>query len=226
MNKIKIYLYLLLTASLVYTIHSQELKRFNNKPTKPLFTPQRNVKPGLTAITVSKDDRSKDMIPSDDSERFKIKFKIEEDSTQFILNAEKYEYGKHINDIFHNERIRHISELVKGENIFFELVPDTSKKDKLTLFTYFPNQTSFRYMNYYDKECIKYRVFKECKNNNKNYKPIMLIFIDDKENNEQEKIIEKYSQNNVLTLDSTRITELINKMKKCMFIYYKLEVIK
>lgn len=221
MKKIQILIYLLLFFYNLQCIYSQDVKKPNNLKLWDFKIPQ-GLNSGYTAITVNKNDRSRDIIPAKEAERFKIKFLIENDTAYFTLKAEKLKYAKHFEDQFYNDRIIYLPNLRKGEIVFFELVPDISLSNKLTLFSYFPGMTSFKFMDCPDNKLFKYKLFEKPIKGNISSGALILIYIDDKDNN-VEKLVNKYCVNNLIVNSPNKNIELLKKIELCMLIHYKIE---
>lgn len=174
------------------------------------------------AITVSKNDRSRDLIPAKQSERFKVKFTIDKDTAFFTLKAEKFRYGKHIDDPLYGERITYWPDLCKEDVIFFEIVPDISRHNQLILFTYFPVMTSFKFMNCPEDKYFKYKLFKRSTDKIMNKGALLLIYVDDK-NNKVENLVNRYSKNNLITDSPDKYKKLLDNIELYMLVHYTIE---
>lgn len=179
-------------------------------------------KDGITAVTVSKDDRSRDIIPANNSERFKIIIDIEKDANSFQLKGEVFEYGIHKDGIV-RDGIATRYNLKKSEQIFFELVPDVSKVNRLTLFTYCSGMICFNYMNCSEDKCIKYTIFERSTKMSMDTVPLMLLYVDNKKNNQVEKLVNTYVKDNKLTSIPAKYKKLLKALSQCMLVYYKID---
>lgn len=222
MKAIHLLICLLFICYFPESVYSQNWKKSDSLKLWDFKIPQ-SLNEGYTAITVKKGDRSRDIIPAKEAERFKIKFKFEKDTSSFILKAEKFKYGEHLDDPFYNERIIYWPDLYKGEVVFFELVPDISLSNKLTLFTYFPQMTSFKFMNCSEDKCFKYKVFERSMNQQADSGPLLLIYVDDKENNKAEMLVNKYSKNNLISSSPKKFKKLLEKIELYMLIHYTIK---
>lgn len=115
--------------------------------------------------------------PSDTSERFNVSCSITEDDTQFLLFAKEFVDGKHVVDDI--ERINS-GWFHKGNELFWEVVPDTTNRQHIKLFMYFPGMITLRQKITRDDKCLKYSKFKTTKTPTYSQEtPIMLIYEDD-----------------------------------------------
>lgn len=221
MKTIQSIICLLLVCYYSECIYSQDVKKPDSLKLWDFKIPQ-GLNSGYTAISVNKNDRSRDIIPAKDAERFKMRFTIKNDAAYFTLKAEKLKYAKHFEDQYYNDRIIYWPDLKKGEIVFFELVPDISLSNKLTLFTYFPQMTSFKFMNCPENNHFKYKLFEIPTKQNNNSGPLMLIYIDDKDNN-IEKLVNKYCNNNLITNSPNKYEKLLKEIELCMLIHYEMD---
>lgn len=222
MKAIHLFICLLFLCYFPEIVYSQNWRKSDTTKLWDFKIPQ-SLNKGYTAITVKKGFRPKGTIPSKEAERFKIKFKFEKDTSFFTLKAEKFKYGEHLDDPFYNERIIYWPDLYKGEVVFFELVPDVSLSNKLTLFTYFPQMTSFKFMTCPENKCFKYKIFERPMNTQADSGPLMLIYVDDKESNEVEILVNQHSKNNVISSSPKKYKKLLANIELYMLIHYTIE---
>lgn len=160
--------------------------------------------------------------PSDNSERIRITIKTEKDSVFYSLKADLMEKG--IIDGRSLGAIVSKTKVFKKNDIIFEMVPDISNPIKMTLFTFFPNgMTVFRYLDNNENKQIKYKKFEFVDHAKYNHIPLLLCYLDDKQNN-TEKLLAAYLKNNLITITTyDEIREKILKhIESCLFVYYTL----
>ena len=178
---------------------------------------------GFTTKSVPRGDKSSTPQPSDDSERIKYRIEIKRDSSSYTLKADKYENGVYISDHIFLEELDFIGKVYKGDIIFFEMVPDISDLSKMTLFTYFPYGTRYTYLDNPGSKQIKYRKFVNVDHAKFNMIPLMICYIDDEQNN-AEKLLDKYSKENLITINSKNELQekILKNITKCLLVYYNL----
>ncbi len=176
----------------------------------------------LKTRTVRRGDKSAEIRPSENSEYIKYRIEIAKDSAFYSLKADKFEKGVFISEGV-IEEIDLKRKVYKGDKILFEMTPDISKSSQMTLFIYFPGMTRFRFLDCAENKHIKYRKFKETDPSKSNKVPIMICYVDDKYNN-TDKLLEKYTKENLITLTSDKeIKEkILANIEKCIFVYYNL----
>lgn len=210
--------------SIIYcpqSVYGQIIKKpIKSKPFE--FKMQPGISQGYTAITVSKNDRSRDIIPAKEAERFKFRFPIEIDTAFFMLRAEKLKYGEHLEDRFYNDRIVYRPYLKKGDIVFFEMIPDISLGNKLTLFSNFPRMTDFHFMKCPDNMRFKYKLFEKSTNKQIDVGALILIYMDDKNNNIEKKV-EKYCKNNLIVNSPKKYSKLLKEIELCMLVHYRID---
>jgi len=189
----------------------------NQFPEKRIKTASGN----LIIRTVPLGDRSLMPTPSDESERIKYKIKIEKDSAFYSLKADVIEKGV-ISDRFSNPIVLN-SKVVKGNEILFEMVPDISKPDIMTLYIYMPTGTVFEYLVCDNNRKIKYKKIEAVDQLKNSQIPLLLCYVDN-EKNDTEKLLEKYLKDNLISITSNEeLQETILKyIEKYLFIYYTL----
>ena len=174
-----------------------------------------------TTVTTPRGDMSLMPTPSDSSERIKYEYQIEKDSIFFIIKADTYEKGVLIDSM--SDAIISKIKLVKGNQVLFEMVPDISKPQIMTLFSYFPGAIFLRYLFCNQNRQVKYKKFVFVDPLKNNHIPMILGYVDDELNN-TEKILGKYVKNNLITITSKEELheKILNKIEKCLFIYQEL----
>lgn len=222
MKAIHLFICLLLICYSPESIYSQSWKKSDSLKLWDFKIPQ-SLNEGYTTITVKKGERPRDIIPAKEADRFKIKFKFEKDTSSFTLKAGKFKYGEHLDDPFYNERIIYWPDLYKEEIVFFELVPDISLSNKLTLFTYFPQMTSFKFMTCPENKCFKCKMFERPMNTQADSGPLMLIYVDDKESNKVEMLVNQYSKDNLISSSPKEYKKLLANIELYMLIHYTIE---
>lgn len=208
MRTLRIIICFILSNLLIQVIHSQD------------FTPKKINRYGYTTKTVKKGDRSVGVYPNEKSEIFRVSIKNNKSTARFELRAEYFEYGKHINKTMHTEQIEIIDSFKNGEKIIFDLVPDTTNSTHLILFFYFTNMTQIRYFKKIEYAAVKYKKINSINSDKKEYNPIMIIYMDDK-NNTTENIINKRSSS--IAYNDGDYSKLLKEIRNCMIIYYTLK---
>lgn len=214
-----IFIHLSIYCCFSQDVYSQKWKKTNNYELKRIDINKKNYN-GIKAVTVDKNDRSRDIIPSKDAERFKTKVEISKDSVSFTLKADRLQYGNFVKS-FLDETIMFQPNLMNGETIFFEIVPDVSKINNLILFSYFPGMTGFRYMHVPEGKRIKYKLF-EKPIDNSNIVPLMLLYMDD-EDKHIELFLNSKLANGYIPSSFKEYKKIFDKIELCMFVYYKIE---
>ena len=177
---------------------------------------------GFTTKSVPRGNKSLEVRPSDDSERIKYRIEIKRDSCFYNLKADKYENGIYIYEQI-LEELDHKRKVYKGEITFFEIIPDVSNHSRMTLFICYPSMTRYRYLDSAENKQIKYRKFKNVDHTKFNMIPLMICYMDDEHNN-VEKLLDKYSKENLVTLTSKNELQdkILKYIEKCILIYYNL----
>lgn len=160
--------------------------------------------------------------PSDKSEKIKHTIKIEKDSVFYSLMAHIIEKG--IIDENIPGTLVSKTKVFKKNEVKFEMTPDISNPIKMTLFTYFPNGViSYRYLYGDENKQIKYKKFESADQSKYNQIPLLLCYLDDKQNN-IEQLLATYLNDNLITITTyDEIREKILKhIERCLFIYYTL----
>ena len=161
--------------------------------------------------------------PSDNSEIIKYTLKIEQDSALYSLNVDILEKGLTIEDEFNT--IISNAKVFKGNELFFEMIPDIiSKPNTMALYIYNPaGSISCRYLFCNDNQQIKYRKIEIVNQSKYGLTPLLLGYVDDKQG-KNEKLIDKYSKNNLLTITSyVELQEkIIKNIEKCLLVYHNL----
>lgn len=214
-----IFIHLSIYCCFSQDVYSQKWKKPNNYELKRIDINKKNYN-GIKAVTVDKNDRSRDIIPSKDAERFKTKVEINKDSVSFTLKADRLQYGNFVKS-FLDETIMFQPNLMNDETIFFEIVPDVSKINNLILFSYFPGMTGFRYMHVPEGKRIKYKLF-EKPIDNSNIVPLMLLYMDD-EDKHVELFLNSKLTNGYIPSSFKEYRKIFDKIELCMFVYYKIE---
>lgn len=167
-------------------------------------------------------------IPSDNSERIKFTIKIENDSVFFSLKADNLENGVLIDSLSYD--ILSKTKVLKGNDFFFEMVPDITTNDyipnhaMMRLFTYFPGASMSLVCRYLfsgdENKQIKYKKFESVDETEFGLIPILLCYVDDEQNN-TEKFLNKFVKNNLIAITSKEEIHalIIKNIYKCLFVY-------
>lgn len=179
---------------------------------------------GQYAITVPKGGkRPEGTTPDKHAERFKIELPIEKDSAYFTMRGEIFSFSKPAPNKF-PDRIIYWPDLRKGETVWFELTPDVSKGNKLTLFTLFlSGRMSFSHAWCEEGKHFKYKLFEKTKGKLPDTGVIMLIYADDPETNEVEKLVNNYCKNNEITNSPRKYNELLRQIEYYMLVHYRMD---
>jgi len=219
---------LYLIFSLTYNYHSHNMNKTKIIYTfliACLFTSHllsQDVNSGFRARSVPHGDPSIPT-PSDNTERIKHTIKIEKDSVFYSLKAEMIEKGI-INNGNIPVAIVSKTKVFKRNTINFEMFPDISNPVMMTLFTYFPEGViSYRRLYGDENKQIKYKKFESVDQSKYNHIPLLLCYLDDKQNN-TEKLLAAYLKDNLITITThDEIREKILKhIERCLFVYYTL----
>jgi len=212
MNKSKIiYIYLILN------FFTSNLLSQN-----PVFSQNQNSRNRITTMTVHPGSSIMPS-PSEGSESIKYKIIVEIDSAFYSLKADLIEKGKVI-----DEKAGYIvykNKAFKGNEAVFEMIPDISKYNVMTLYTYLGGAITFNYLiNGDSKKQIKYKKFIVAPQLKNTPIPLILCYIDDEQNN-YEKLLNKYLKNDLVYITSyEELQEKILKyIEKCLFVYYNLD---
>ena len=159
--------------------------------------------------------------PSDSSDTIKYKIKIEKDSAFFSLKADIIEKGV-INENFYTDIVLR-TKVFKGQEAIFDIVPDISKANIMTLYTYISGTTVFRYLNCDNKKHIKYKKFKAVDQLKNSLIPLILCYVDD-EQNSIEKLLEKYFKDNLISILSNEELQekILKNIERGLLVYYNL----
>ena len=171
--------------------------------------------------TVRHDDNSLIPMPLDNSERIKFKLKIEKDSVFYSLKAvviEKSVLSEGLSDDIISKR-----KVFKGDELIFEMVPDITKSNTMTLFIYLPGMTAFKYLFCEDNKQIKYNKFTFVNQSKNSQIPLLLCYVDD-EQNRTEKLLEKYLKDHLITITTYEELKekILNNIDNYMFVYHNL----
>ena len=218
MNKAKIiYTFLIINLFVSSALSQSTIVSLNQVPKSTTKTPAS----GVMTRTVPLGDRSSMPSPSDDSERIKYKIKIEKDSAFYSLKGDVIEKGV-IDDRFPGAIVLN-NKVFKGNEILFEVVPDISKPNIMTLYTYMPGGTSFKYLFCDNNGKIKYKKFEVADQLKNNLIPLILCYVDN-EKNDTEKLLEKYLKDNLISITSNEELQekILKYIEKYLFVYYNL----
>ena len=219
MNKLKIiYIYLILTL-FISNVLSQN----------PVFFPNKNSRNRVTTKTVPACSSIMPS-PSAGSESIKYKIKVEKDSAFYSLKADLIEKGKVVDEKDVKEGgsygyIVYKNKVVKGNEIVFEMIPDISKSNVMTLYTYLGGAILCNYLiNGYNNKQIKYKKFIVAPQLKNTPIPLILCYIDDEQNN-NEKLLNKYLKNDLVYITSYKELQekILKYIEKCLLVYYNLD---
>ena len=217
MNKKILYVFAVLAIAVVAAVIINLRSNENELSDEPLTDVNRKFK----ARSISHGDNTSVPTPSDNSERIKHTIKIEKDSVFYSLNADIIEKGI----IIENNLPPIVPKTIvfKNNEIIINMIPDISNPTHMILFTYFPGATSYRHLHGDENKQIKYKKFELVDQSKYNQIPLILCYVDDKQNN-VEKLLAVYLKDNLITI--TTYDEIIEKMLKhierCLFVYYTL----
>jgi hypothetical protein len=205
MNK-QIILYTCFITLFAVTVISQNSNRTND--------------PRLTTVSVPRGTPFGPQ-PSENSERIKYEFTISKDSAWLSLRADKYEKGVYVYEEILEEIVRK-GKVYKGNEIFFEMIPDNlSDSQTMVLFTFFPNMTRFRHLECQENQKIKYKKFAVIEQSKNSFFPLLLCYVDE-EQNQTEKLIEKHFKDNLISITSKEeiVEKILKNIEKCLLVYY------
>lgn len=172
-----------------------------------------------TTITTRRGDRPPlDLSVSANSERIKTRFEIDNDSLLFcFLYINEYVDGERvINTSF--DRLYAFGGLKKGSMCFWEMIPDISAGDSLKLVFNFPGFATMREKKTLPGKCFKYVSYEHASSfMQKEETPLLLIYEDDTDTGETEKIVQKYLKNGLLKSNSK---EILSKIERYFIVYY------
>lgn len=176
--------------------------------------------PEISVKTVRRGDESSMTTPSEESERIKYRIEIKNDSAIFSIKAAKFKNGTYIYEEV-LEDIEQKRKVFKGDIILFEMVPDVSTPTKMTLYSFFPDFTHFRYLNCSEGKRIKYKKFTLENDSKTGQVPMMICYVDDEQNN-IEKLLKKYTKDDHITISSIQEIQdkILSKIELCLFVYY------
>jgi len=171
-------------------------------------------------ISTPMGDRSLAPQPSESSERIRYEIEVLKDSAFYSLRADRIEKGVYV-PFVSDELTKRI--VYKGEEIFFELVPDPAHPANTVLFTYLLHMSRVNYLWADDNKHIKYKKFEAVDQLKHNLTPLLLFYMDD-ETNQTEKLLEKYLSADLITVTSMEEIQekILNHIERCLFVYYKL----
>jgi hypothetical protein len=158
--------------------------------------------------------------PSENSERIKSRIVIGRDSIYYSLNADNIEKGITVKE----GKINKKRKLYKDHTITFEMIPDIlSNPLKIQIFFNFPDMMAYVYMDVSKNKKLKYEKFKPVNNSPLDRIPLLICYEDD-ENDSTEKLLNRYSRNNLITVTSYSILQekIFKNINKCLFVYYNL----
>jgi len=208
MNKSKIIFLFIFIVVLFFDVLSQNINTTSNQS------------PKIKVISTPMGVESSRPRPSDSSERIKYEIEIIKDSAYYSLKADKMEKGVYI-PFFSDELAK--GKVYKGQEIYFEMVPDITNPSNMILFTYLLHMTRATYLQTDANKHIKYNKFESVDQQKYGLTPLLLCYVDD-ENNQTENLLKKFLKSDLITVTSIEeIQEKILKhIEKCLFVYYKL----
>lgn len=176
---------------------------------------------GKTTYTVSvpKGSGFVGLSPHEKSDYVKVRIVNDSTDVNVTVKSSFYRYGKPYNRVAHDERITTVS-LKRSKALVFNVVPDVlSDPSRLTLFVYFLDGTSFRYMTCREGYSLKYIKYRQTDGNRLGYFPVVLVY-EDKDNSLSNKIASLYPKDKDGYLDAKYSDAILKMIENGMLTYY------
>jgi hypothetical protein len=179
--------------------------------------------PGITLKTTKRGDPlPPHSEPAPDSERFKTTCVATKDTTDFRMYLWEYVNGEKIEEhpVWENISYR---QLLKGNKISWEVVPDISEQDTFRIYVYFPGFIAHRLKVPNAGKCFKYAPYQPTENAGLTKEiPVMLLYEDDATTHETEKLVKKYLTDGKLNPAAAKNKVLLSKIKRYAILLYTL----